>query len=331
MQQALGPDGHPIPRWEFRRYAGAADAAALYAVRLACADADGYDPFSSEDDIPSAAQIAQQLDVIVEPQANVLVVEGNGRVIGYSYLVWWAEQDGTRLYLHQGWLVPAWRGRGIGTAMLRWAEARLRRIAGEAAAGIPVYGANAADTERDATALLLAEGYQPAFTLIEMSLDDPARVTAAPLPSGFTLRRVSPADYHAIWLARHTAYADSPFAELPDEDEYRRWVAHADPTHWWAAWDGDQVAGMALCAIARGRGEVLELNVAKPYRQRGLGHALLTHGVRELAAAGAPFVRLHTNKANIYASYELYERTGFRTVKEYVRYRKPMHPVRRMT
>ena len=81
---------------------------------------------------------------------------------------------------------------------------------------------------------------------------------------------------------------------------------------------------MALCAIARGRGEVLELNVAKPYRRRGLGGALLTHGVRELAAADAPFVRLHTNKANIYASYKLYEHTGFRTVKEYVRYRKAM-------
>ena len=85
--------------------------------------------------------------------------------------------------------------------MLHWAERRLRAIAAEESRGTPVFGANAADTERDATVLLLTEGYHPAFTLIEMSLDEPGGVMAAPLPPGITLCRVSPADYRAIWLA----------------------------------------------------------------------------------------------------------------------------------
>lgn len=70
-------------------------------------------------------------------------------------------RDGTWLYLHRGYLLPEHRGAGIGSAMLDWAEARIRRLVQHhGTARTAVFGANAMASEKDATELLLAAGYR---------------------------------------------------------------------------------------------------------------------------------------------------------------------------
>ena len=46
--------------------------------------------------------------------------------------------------------------------------------------------------------------------------------------------------------------------------------------------------------------------------------------MQDQESRGVGTVRLHTNAENVYASWRLYEGVGFRRIKEYVRYRKPM-------
>jgi mycothiol synthase len=262
-----------------------------------------------------------------DPGTDALVVELDGQIIGYSRVTRWTERDGVWLYLTTGRLLPAWRKRGIGTAMLRWAEGRAAALAAtHPTDGKAMLGANASSTEIDATALLRDAGYHETFSMVEMRFD--AFDTPAPveLPHGLTFRPVTPDQYRDIWDSVQAAYANSPQNAIATEEDYQEWRASPafDPLLWRVAWDGEQIAGQTLCEIAKGRGEVAEVSVGGPWRRQGLGQALVIAGLRALAERGVTEARLHARADNIYGAPRLYERVGFRPLKRFARYRKPL-------
>ena len=110
------------------------------------------------------------------------------------------------------------------------------------------------------------------------------------------------------------------------EEDYQDWLASPafDPTLWRIAWDGERIAGQTLCEIAKGRGEVAEVSVGAPWRRHGLGQALVIAGLHALAERGMSEARLHARADNIYGAPRLYERVGFRPLKRFARYRKPL-------
>src|SRR5437868_22700 len=163
-----------IPGLRFRPVV-AADAPALFAVHERCAAYDQIDRLSSIEHAPTQDDLAQRLaDVVRQEQTrNWLVAQVEDEVIGYSRILWWTEDDGMWVYLTVGWVVPDWRGKGIGTAMLHWAESRIRELAKEHPnEGKWEYASNASSTEKEATALLQAEGYHAAYTVMDMALTD---------------------------------------------------------------------------------------------------------------------------------------------------------------
>ncbi len=251
----------------------------------------------------------------------------DGQIIGYSGVTWWTERDGVWLYLTIGHLLPAWRGRGIGTAMLRWAESRAATLATtHPTNGKAMLGANASSTEVDATALLRDAGYHETFSMVEMRFDAFDTLPPIELPAGLEFRPVAPDQYRAIWKSVQAAYADSPQNVVATEEDYQDWLASPafDPTLWRIAWDGEQIAGQTLCEIAKGRGEVAEVSVGAPWRRHGLGQSLVIAGLHALAERGMSKARLHARADNIYGAPRLYERVGFRPLKRFARYRKPL-------
>ncbi len=54
----------------------------------------------------------------------------DGELVGYGWVDWWTEVDGTHLFLLWGCVEPAARGRGVGTALLAAQQERALRIAG---------------------------------------------------------------------------------------------------------------------------------------------------------------------------------------------------------
>jgi len=115
-------DAPDVPGLTFRHFRGADDYEALAAVREGVREYDRIDPRSPREGIPSADDMARVYAGVSPGSADMLVVEVGGAVVGYNWVTWWEEQDGPWLYLHLGWLLPAWRGQGIGTAMLRCAR-----------------------------------------------------------------------------------------------------------------------------------------------------------------------------------------------------------------
>lgn len=317
----------------FRHFRGEADLAPMVAVREGCRIADRIDPCSIAQRIPTEAELARWLALAtvgvhaIDPAHDMLLAQVDGQVIGYNRVTWWAEQDGTWVYLHVGYLLPQWRQRGIGRAMLRWAEAHIRALAAtHASSGDAVFGANATASESALTSLLREEEYRPAFSLLEMELLDAAPLAALALPAGITVRQPYPAQYSQMWEVICEAYQGRAVTHVPTEQDYQEFATNPslNPALGHVAWDGDDIAGMVLCERHDEVGEVAEVCVRPAWRRRGLARALLVRALLTLRAGDARPIRLTVRAGNETGAQQLYESVGFRAIEEHVRYRKPL-------
>jgi ribosomal protein S18 acetylase RimI-like enzyme len=95
-----------------------------------------------------------------------------------------------------------------------------------------------------------------------------------------------------------------------------------------AGWDGDQVAGALVGRIGRGAdpdaGTVEELAVRRPWRERGLGMALLRAAFREFRERGCRRAVLVVDSESPTGATRLYERAGMRVEIAWDRWEKEL-------
>ena len=99
-----------------------------------------------------------------------------------------------------------------------------------------------------------------------------------------------------------------------------------DPSLWYIAWDGDQIAGFALDRYRNGHGWVGTLGVRRPWRKHGLGLALLYHSFGEFYKRGKQTASLGVDAANPTGATRLYQKAGMHVAAEYVSYEKELRP-----
>jgi mycothiol synthase len=273
-----------------------------------------------------------------DPFWDVLIAEVNGEAIAFSRVWWEILDDGVRLYKSLGFLAPAWQRRGIGTAMLRYNERRLRAIASRHPADAPKYFQGwASDREVPAHALFSAAGYKVVRTMLKMVRPATAPLREAPLPEGLEVRPVQPHHIRAIWEAQQEAYHDHWGFAPGDEQTYQSWLERPlfNPDLWKVAWDGEQVAGMVLNRIneaenvkyGRKRGWTQDVFVRRPWRRRGLARALLSQSIELFLNMGMEETALGVDADNPSGALALYEAAGYRTSGQHTIYRKAMQMV----
>jgi mycothiol synthase len=242
----------------------------------------------------------------------------------------------------QAWVLgrvePSLRGQGIGTALMAWAEERVRaRIAQAPPDARVVMRASALASDEPGVALLRGAGFQPVrhFWTMRRELDTPP---PAPVwPAGIVVRGMQPGEEPAMLRADIDAFRDHyGFVERPFEDEFARWQHHVagdpyfDPSLYFLAWDGDQIAGICLCAARTTddpeSGWVYSLGVRRPWRRRGLGMALLYHAFGELRARGCRRVGLGVDASSLTGATRLYERAGMHSFRERIHFEKELRP-----
>jgi mycothiol synthase len=325
------PDAPDIPGLSFRRFRGETDYPPMVAIIEACSRADQID---HTDTVESVAATYRHL-VNCDPYKDMILVEMNGALIGFSRVWWLLKSDGLRAYMHFALLLREWRGKGIRRAMLRHNERRIREIAtAEPYEGPSVIETWAADTETDWNSLLVSEGYQPVrygFEMVRPNLDE---IPDLPLPEGIEVRPALPQHYRRIWDAQAEAFQDHwGSTEWPDE-WFEMWQERPifNPQLWQVAWDGNEVAGMILNFIDddenrehhRKRGYTENISVRRPWRRRGLARALLARSLKVLKDHGMTEAALGVDAENISGALGLYEDMGFRTVKRYATYHKSL-------
>jgi mycothiol synthase len=315
-----------LPEITFRHLSGPEDALACVRLVEACCEIDAIDPLSTLEQIPTAPEMRASL-AARDPQ-NVLFAFHGEEMIAALRLSWWTEADGTWLYLHLGRVVPEWRGRGLGTAMLHWAEERIRALATEHPThGKAVFGANASSTEKTATELLLNEGYRCVHINAVMDFTDFGMLFEPHLPVKIELRCVRPDQLRVIWESIARFWAGTIWGSpIPSEEEYQEFLHQPDLdlALWQVAWDQDQPVGMVLGRISNGCGYIDEVSVDRRYRRQGIAQALMLYVLAVLRERGVQRVRLHTDANNRHGARSLYEKIGFSVAKEFPRYRKPL-------
>ena len=323
-----------IPGLAFRHFRGPSDYPAMAAAIQASADADKVERADTVADIANAYAHLSNCD----PYQDMIFAEVNGEVIGYSRAFWWEETNGPRIYSFVGFLVPAWRRQGIGRAMLRWLEQRLRQIAAGHPADRPAYFQGFAEEhEVGLAALLMQEGYQPVryfYQMVRPTLDD---IPDYALPAGIEVRPVLPEHYRAIWDADVEASQDHWGFAPPTEEDYQAWLNSKtifQPHLWQVGWDvaSDQVAGQVRTFIdaaqnekyQRQRGWTEFISVRRPWRRRGLARALIARSLRVQKAQGMTESALGADSENLTGATRVYEDCSFHVVQRNTAYRKPL-------
>ena len=327
-------DSPAVPGLVFRRFRGPADYPGMAAVIQASGDADKLERADTAEDIARAYAHLSDCD----PYQDMLFAEVDGQIIGYQRGFWWEEENGPRIYGFVGFLAPAWRRQGIGRAMLRWMEQRLREIAAGHPADRPAFfQAWVSEFEVGLIALLTHEGYEPiryGFEMVRPTLDD---IPDFPLPEGLEVRPVLPEHYRAIWEADVEAFRDHWGYSPPDEDDYQAWLDNKTifkPHLWQIAWDvaTNQVAGQVRTFIdeaqnekyQRRRGWTEFISVRRPWRRRGLARALIVRSLRVQKEHGIAESALGVDSQNLSGALRVYEDCGFRVVRRSIGFRKPL-------
>ncbi len=310
----------------FRTGRGAEDAIPYVAVMEACRHVDQIDPFSTLESIPTVEEMAEYL-ARLDPQ-NTLIATVHEHMIAFVRVGWWEEEDGTWLYLHVGRVLPEWRGRGLGTALVHWAEHRLRTLAtGHPTHGKGTFGANASSTEISATELLLNEGYTVYYTSAQMECTDFVHLQKPRLPEGFALRPAIPEQYRLIWEAARRHWAGFTKANsVPTEEDYQEFLSliTPDPELLKVLWYNEQPIAIVQGSISHDTGIIDDVIVSSAYKRRGLAEALLRYDMITMRERGTQRIRLHTDATNRHGARSLYEKLGFRVIKTFPRYRKPI-------
>lgn len=187
--------GLSIPELVFRRFRCEEDFPVMVRIMSACNEIDRLEYNESVEDIAHVFDHLTNCD----PYRDMLFAEIDGEPVAYSRVFWNDEQDGPRLYISLGFVVPAWRRRGLGAAILRWNEERSRRIAAEHPVDIEkVHHVWTTDAETGAMALFATFGYRIVRTLIEMTRPTSEPLAACPTPEGLEVRPGESAHFRAV-------------------------------------------------------------------------------------------------------------------------------------
>jgi mycothiol synthase len=263
-----------------------------------------------------------------------LVFAPNGELAGYVE-VWTTANPPVHPAIWER-LDPVYEGVGIDTWMMRWAEQR----ALQALARVPaeLRFAPRLNTYRQAEKvkkLFDDFGYRHTRSFYHMLIEMNAPLPEPEFPEGIILRTYNSAtDAEAVYRAEmeafrdHFGHVEEPFEDGLKHWKYRREHEGYDPTLFFLALDGDEIAGINFCRTHAQydseMGWVGSLGVRRPWRRRGLGLALLRHSFNEFYRRGKRKVGLGVDSQNLTGALRIYENAGMHVVQAEDYYEKEL-------
>ena len=227
---------------------------------------------------------------------------------------------------------PDYRGQGIGTHLRELIDQRAREFVPLAPLETKVvlhswcHSGNFAGKQ-----LLENAGYTCNRHTWAMSIELPTEPSQPEWPEGVALRPFVPErDAHAVFEAVDESFQDH-WGHLPGNFDlwYQGQITNNpkfDPSLWFIAVDGGEVAGASLCDYYLDDGLVGTLGVRRSWRRKGLGLALLYHSFGEFYRRGTHTVTLGVDSQSLTGATRLYERAGMHIQLSYDAYEKELRP-----
>jgi len=266
-----------------------------------------------------------------------LVFGPDGALVGYAVL--WDATPHVRAFASLDVHPDAWGG-GVELALAQWIEQRARRLIPQAPNGARVVLAqDKLNIHGVARELLLGQGYQIVRHGLQMLIEMEAPPEPL-IPEGFAIRPfIRGKEERAVVTAireaftGHYGYVLSPFEE--DLEYWRHYfdtAPDAIPELWFVAVEansaGETIVGTSLChpevTEDPDMGWVFALGVRPPWRQRGLGLALLQTSFAGLYRHGKRKAGLSADAENLTGAVRLYEKAGMHVMYQIDVYEKEL-------
>jgi len=256
-----------------------------------------------------------------------LAIAPDGKIVGF--IEFWDPSDPHVRYNVWGRTHPDYENLGIGTALLAWADERAIQSKCKAPVEARLTLAGSALTSHTvAHELYRTAGYQPVRVFLRMVIEMNTSPVEPAWPASIVLRTMQPGDEAEVVRAFRESFRDHwGFVEAPFEEDLERWRAGAfadpefDPSLYFLACDGEQIAGISLCwhkvSDDPDMGWVNILGVLRPWRKQGLGLALLQHTFVEFYRRGKRKVGLGVDASSLTGATRLYEKAGMRSDPEF--------------
>lgn len=242
-----------------------------------------------------------------------LIFTENQRLVGYAG-VWYKQpmRMFSTINVH-----PEYREQGLENYLLYQTEARAEQHFETAPQGTRItlntwVSSNSETSEH----FLQQEGYELVrhFWQMVIELNEPASVPA--LPQGIEVETFDPvSDSQPVYQAVEESFQDHWGHLSSGFEEWRKSHLEGedfDPSLILVARDGDEIAGVVICQECEDGGWIEQLAVRRPWRQHGLGTALLKTMFNEFYLRGVRKVGLLVDAQNLTGATRIYKRAGMR-------------------
>ncbi|MBN2045794.1 MAG: GNAT family N-acetyltransferase [Anaerolineales bacterium] len=267
------------------------------------------------------------------------VISPDGLLVGYVE-VWTIGELPVHPWVW-GRVHPDFKGLGIGTALLTWAERRASQVIETVPPDARVaFRSTAFDTHQPSNDLLNGYGMKKIRHSFQMRIRMTEKPPEPVWPEGISVRTFRPEDLEAVYRADEEAFQDH-FGHTPQEFEaglarFRHMFVEDeegfDPELWFLAMDGEEIAGISLCRKQswedKDLGWVSSLAVRRPWRKCGIGLALLQESFNAFWQRGKKSVGLGVDGENLTGALRLYKKAGMKTHRQHNMYEKELRPGR---
>ena len=210
-------------------------------------------------------------------------------------------------------VLPAYRGRGIGTWLAHWMQDTARRH-GSTIVGMPVPQGSTGDR------LLESLGYHVRWTSWVLALPEGARIPERPLPEGYVAREATEDEHEACWTVQEDAFLEWSVRE---RDTFEEWRATTTLRPGFEPWNlrvvtdpAGEVVAMAVVQQGPECAYIARLATRKDQRGRGLAQALLVDSFAVAAEHGSTRSELSTDSRT--GALGLYEKVGMEVTSIWV-------------
>ena len=330
---ALVNDAPQIPGLSFRRFQDATDFTSIANLR---AVTNAHDQVESADD-PEQIRYFFEHQEGLDVHNDLILALVDGQLVAYTRMFEYTEKASRdRVYSLYGLTHPAWRGQGLGAALVRALEHRARCLAQANPPETSALVESFIVTKRPgAVALFEQLGYQQARNFVMMKRPDLENIPDLPLPEGVETRQVLPEHYRLIWDASCEAFSEHWGYFDVGEDAYQAYLKAPEfqPHLWQVAWYGDQVIGMVRSFINEKenarygfrRGWTEDICVLKSWRGKGIASALIARSLQTLKERGMEHATLGVDVDNPTRALRLYQSLGYQIYQQEACYRKTLH------
>jgi mycothiol synthase len=254
----------------------------------------------------------------VDLEEDIRLAFDGDRLVGYvdidrvegTPVRWWSD-----VKVHPPEYVP-----DVVPVLVDWVEQR-------AVAGIVrIWSAAVATAMRDALESL---GYRRTRSSFRMEIPLAGAVEQPRFPEGVTVRTLREGEERDVHAVHQETFADSWEHTEEPFDEWEHWLLRTesfDPSLWFLAWAGDELAGIAVCRDRGGVGWIAVLGVRSRWRRRGLGRALLLYAFGEFKRRGYKRAGLGVDAESLTGANRLYESAGMKVVRQLDFFEKTLEP-----